>query len=114
MATTKTATKKVATKTATPKKTPAKEATKKSVEKTEAEFNYFSPDSSIVYVAGTFNNWKMVKMKKDKTGNWKYKAKLPQGEHQYKYVFEGVSWEIDETAPAVTTELGLNNLLIVQ
>ncbi len=111
----KAATPKAAASTTTIKKTTAKKATtKKAPVKADAVFEYFSPDSSSVYVAGTFNNWEMAEMKKDKTGNWKFKAKLPTGDHQYKYVFEGVSWEIDSDAPSITTEFGLNNIISVK
>ncbi|MGL1933770.1 MAG: glycogen-binding domain-containing protein [Fibrobacterales bacterium] len=101
-----------ATTTAAPKAAATK-APAKTTTKSDASFEYFSPESSSVYIAGSFSNWEMKKMKKDKTGNWKYKAKVPKGEHQYKYVFEGVSWEIDNSAPTVNTELGLNNIIKV-
>ena len=118
-ATTKKTAKKVAAKKtettakATTKKVAKKAAPKKSSTQ-EFTFEYYSPDSKDLFVAGTFSDWQMEKMKKNKNGVWTYKAKLPKGEFQYKYVFEGVSWETDPNAPAIQSEHGLNNLLVIE
>ena len=108
VATKKVATKKVATKTAT------KKVVAKSVETKSTTFEIFSPDSNDVFLAGSFNGWEMLDMKKSKSGVWSVKVSLSVGEHQYKYVFEGISWEIDPAAPAISSEQGLNNLVIVK
>jgi 1,4-alpha-glucan branching enzyme len=122
MPTTKKTVKKAVKKAVTSAITTEKAAVKKAVKKVAPQsadakavtFEYFSPDSTSVYVAGTFNNWEMAKMKKDKSGTWKYSVELPEGDYQYKYVFEGVSWEVDGNAPSISTEFGLNNIIIVK
>ncbi|MDR2581833.1 MAG: hypothetical protein LBC85_12690 [Fibromonadaceae bacterium] len=66
---------------------------------TEAEFNVFSPASGAVAVAGDFNSWKPVALKKNKEGNWSGKIKLSKGTHQYKIVFDNQYWETDKANP---------------
>jgi len=61
----------------------------------EVEFKAYSPASGSVAVAGDFNGWKPVPLKKGKNGNWSGKIKLPLGIHQYKLVFDGQYWQID-------------------
>jgi hypothetical protein len=79
-------------------------------------FNCYSPDSGIVEVGGNFNNWtpEQTPMKKDKDGNWSVKLKLSAGCYQYKFVFDGTSWENDPTAPIVASEIAFNNILEVR
>lgn len=112
----KTVAKKVSPKAA---KEPATKAPKKSpLTKTASqdtlhtvEFVKFSPDSKVVEIAGSFNNWKPAKMKKDKEGNWKLKLDLASGQHQYKYVFEGTTWEHDDSVDKIPDgQGGFNNL----
>jgi len=83
----KTATK--AAKPAAPKAAPKSKATQ------EHEFKAYSPASGSVAVAGDFNGWKPVALKKGKNGSWSGKVKLTSGIHQYKLVFDGQYWEID-------------------
>lgn len=52
---------------------------------------------SLVFVAGTFNNWNpTVNQLKDNPGSGHCKAtlSLPAGRHEYKYVIDGV-WIVD-------------------
>ncbi len=98
----------------------AKKATKKVAKKVSAqrklrtvELNYFSPASTTVAVAGTFNNWdpKAGAMKKKKDGVWTIKLELEPGNYEYKLVFDDASWECDPAAPVIHSEYGPNNLL---
>jgi len=84
-------------KTAAPKavKTAAPKAAPKGKTQ-DYEFKAFAPDSGSVAVAGDFNGWKPVALKKGKNGNWSGKVKLAPGIHQYKFVFDGQYWEIDK------------------
>ena len=80
------------------------------------EFEIFSPASNIVEIAGTFNDWTPSKLplKKDKNGVWKGKIRLGVGRHEYKVVFDGSSWELDPNREAIATNLGANNLLVIE
>jgi 1,4-alpha-glucan branching enzyme len=116
----KATTKKVAAKK-TVKKT-VKKAAKKSAKKVNAqrklrtiELNYYSPESTSVEVAGTFNKWKPAKAKMTKgTDNvWTVKVELEPGNYEYKLVFDGEFWEVDPNAPIIQSDLGPNNILQV-
>jgi len=80
------------------------------------EFKCYSPASGVVEVAGDFNEWQpsACPMKKDAHGYWSAKIKLAAGRYMYKFVFDGSSWELDPNAPAVGTDIGLNNLLEIK
>jgi hypothetical protein len=95
----------------------AKKAAKTSVAKTGAKkkvsLTYYSPDSGHVEIAGSFNSWKPQKMKKSADGVWSVSLTLPVGEYQYKYVFDGISWEVDSNAPSMNFDGVENNILKV-
>jgi len=82
-----------APKAAAPKAAPKSKATQ------EFEFKAYSPASGSVAVAGDFNGWKPVAMKKGKNGSWSVKIKLSSGIHQYKLVYDGQYWETDNANP---------------
>jgi len=65
----------------------------------EHEFKVSSPDSKSVAIAGDFNGWKPVALKKGKNGSWSGKIKLSAGEYQYKIFYDGKYWEIDKENP---------------
>jgi len=88
-------------KTAAKKAPAAKSAVAKTASKSksthEVEFKAYSPASGSVAVAGDFNGWKPVALKKGKNGNWSGKIKLASGIHQYKLVYDGQFWQTDNT-----------------
>lgn len=86
---------KAAVKAAPVKAAPAK------VSAQEVVFSVFSPDSVSVAVAGEFNGWSAEKgaMKKGKDGVWTLKVKLAAGSYQYKVVYDGQYWNIDNSNP---------------
>jgi 1,4-alpha-glucan branching enzyme len=83
----------VVKKVAAPKAAPKSKATQ------EVEFKAYSPASGSVAVAGDFNGWKPVALKKGKNGNWSGKIKLVSGIHQYKLVYDGQFWQTDNANP---------------
>ncbi len=99
-------------KAAPAKVAPTKKAAPAKAIAQEEIFTVFSPDSSSVAIAGSFNNWDPSKgaMKKSKDGNWTLKVKIAAGDHQYKVVFDGASWELDVSAPIVDAEHGQNSV----
>ena len=66
--------------------------------KKEVEFSVYSPDSNVVELAGSFNDWTPAKMKRGSDGIWTVKVTLASGSYQYKFVFDG-SWEVDSANP---------------
>lgn len=128
----KAAVKKVATKKtlkkAASKKVAAKKVVKKAVKKVakksaakkatsrQVKFSYYSPLSGSVEIAGSFNDWvpSELPMSKSKDGLWSAKLKLAPGQYEYKFVFDGSSWECDPDSPTVESEHGHNNVLEVK
>ena len=76
----------------------------------------YSPDGSVnqVCLAGSFNNWQPVAMKKQKNGIYALELKMSKGQHQYKFVVDGV-WQSDPAnTDTVANTLGtVNSVLIV-
>jgi 1,4-alpha-glucan branching enzyme len=70
-----------------------------------------------VYLAGSFNDWQLVKNLNDKTGCGIYRGRLmlAPGEYQYKFVVDG-EWRLDPSNPnfAPNNYGSLNSLLTVK
>lgn len=94
---------------------PAKKAPAKSAGKVSVLFEKFSPDSHSVEIVGSFNGWTVGKnpLKKDATGVWSGKLSLEPGTYEYKFVFDGLSYEADPGREQVWGPFGANNILIV-
>jgi len=105
-----------ATKKAAPAKAVAVPATKAVVALVEVVFERYSPNSGAVDLVGSFNEWKLGKntLKRDKNGVWSTKLKLKPGSYEYKYVYDGMSYEPDPDRLQVPGPFGsANNLLVV-
>ena len=65
-----------------------------------------------VCLAGTFNNWKPVAMKKQ-NGLYALELKVPKGQHEYKFVVDGV-WQSDPVnTDTVQNTLGTVNSVVI-
>ena len=64
-------------------------------------FEFFAEPTSLVYVAGTFNNWdptaNPLKDNPD-SGHFKAALRIPPGTHEYKFVVNGI-WAVDPKCP---------------
>jgi hypothetical protein len=79
-------------------------------------FERYSPNSGAVDLVGSFNNWKLGKnpLKRSASGMWSTKLKLAPGTYEYKYVYDGLSYEPDPDREQVPGPFGsANNLLVV-
>lgn len=109
VAASKAAVAKVAVKAPTP-------APKTSAKIVEVAFERYSPNSGAVDLVGSFNDWKLGKnpLKRDANGLWSTKLKLKPGNYEYKYVYDGLSYEPDPDREQVPGPFGsANNLLVV-
>lgn len=115
---------KVAPKAAPPAKTPAKTVAKAPVKPAAkipstgvfVRFERYSPSSSRVDLVGSFNGWELGKhsLSRDETGVWSIQIRLKAGTYEYKYVYDGLSYEPDPEREQVANPFGsANNLLIV-
>lgn len=94
---------------------PAKKAAVKTSGKVSVLFEKFSPESNSVEIVGSFNSWTLGKnpLKKDSSGVWSGKVSLEPGTYEYKFVFDGLSYEADPGREQVWGPFGANNILIV-
>ncbi len=59
-------------------------------------FYYQDSEASSVALAGEFNGWKPLQMKKNRNGVWKLRLELlPPGRYAYKYLVDGARWVED-------------------
>ena len=76
----------------------------------------YKPEGTVkkVCLAGTFNEWKQVRIRKQKTGEYVSNVKVPSGTHEYKFVVDD-KWRLDSdnemTAPNPYGEK--NSVLVV-
>lgn len=76
---------------------------------------YFDPEARQVYIAGTFNEWhpQVTEMIQLGHGRWAKELTLPDGEHEYRLVVDGV-WKEDPHCPLTTPNpFGSHNSMIV-
>ena len=72
--------------------------------KTPVTFEFNSPGSSAVYLAGDFNGWSdSADLMSEKDGVWTLTKELDAGEYMYKFVVDG-SWTQDPSNPASTDD----------
>ena len=94
--------------------TPVAPATKKPAEpkKARSVFTFRGDPGSVVYLAGSFNNWDPQGLKMvDKDGNGLYSVSvtLAPGIYEYKFVINGV-WTLDPDPDRDWTQNGLGTL----
>lgn len=97
------------------KKAAAVAASKAPAKKVVVHFEKFSPDSNSVEIVGSFNNWELGSnpLKRDARGVWTGKVSMLPGTYEYKFVFDGISYEADPEREQVWGPFGANNLLVV-
>jgi 1,4-alpha-glucan branching enzyme len=78
---------------------PAAKAVAAKGKTSEVEVKTYSPASGSVAIAGDFNGWKPLSLKKGKNGTWSAKIKLSKGTHQYKLIYDGQYWQTDNSNP---------------
>jgi hypothetical protein len=99
-----------------PVKAAAKVAPKAAISGVFVRFERFSPHSGRVDLVGSFNGWELGKhtLVRDENGVWSIQIRLKPGTYEYKYVYDGLSYEPDPEREQVANPFGsANNLLIV-
>lgn len=80
-----------------------------------AEFNFFRPRASDVFLVGDFNSWRgdQLRMVRQDDGSWTLRLGLPAGEYRFRYLADG-AWFTDFAAFGVEpTRFGLDSILRV-
>lgn len=75
------------------------------VKKKRVVLNFEAESGIEIFVAGSFNNWelqdkkktKVLKEDKDQKGQYSVTLMLPEGEHEYKFFYNG-AWHLDPNA----------------
>ena len=84
-----------------------------SVDDGTAEFSFFRPEASAVYLTGDFNDWRpdQLLMSRRPGGYWRAKLTLPAGVYKFRYCADGV-WYTDYAAFGVEPgHFGLDSVL---
>lgn len=94
-----------------------KEKRMNSITSRKVNFTLKTAPGKAVFIAGTFNNWSPDTNRlreRFQTGEYAISLRLPHGQHEYKFVVDGV-WENDPDNPdCVMNGLGtLNNIIDV-
>ena len=80
-----------------------------------AEFRFFRPNVSNVFLAGDFNDWRtgQLQMVRQDDGYWVLKVPLAAGDYRFRYIADG-AWYTDFAAFGVEPgRFGLDSLLRV-
>ena len=80
-----------------------------------AEFTFYRPQATCVFVAGEFNDWREgeLAMTPADDGTWRAQMRLPNGEFKFRYCADGV-WYADYAAFGVEPGMfGLDSIVRV-
>lgn len=78
-----------------------------------AEFRFFRPGASNVFLVGDFNDWRtdQLRMVPQDSGYWALRLHLPAGDHKFRYVADGL-WYTDFASFGVHPgRFGMDSLL---
>jgi len=78
----------------------------------KTKIGYSNPDAKSVLIAGSFNQWAMVPMKRVKEGVWRMELDLPEGSYGYKFIIDD-AWILDPANEQRITTDGVENSLLV-
>ncbi|MBI1978362.1 MAG: isoamylase early set domain-containing protein [Candidatus Omnitrophica bacterium] len=64
------------------------------------DFEFFAPQATSVFLAGTFNDWDVQScaLRKARDGKWRTTLSLVPGRYEYRFLVDNV-WECDQNAP---------------
>jgi len=81
----------------------------------QAEFRFFRPGVSRVFLAGDFNDWRTDQLRMSPCGGgyWSLRLTLAPGDYRFRYVADGL-WYTDFAASGVEPgQFGLDSCLLV-
>jgi 1,4-alpha-glucan branching enzyme len=102
------------TKTKTVGKASGAKATQKSAKK-KTTFKLQAPEASEVFVAGCFNEWDPAAdpLQRGEEGVWVCTLMLEPGEHEYRFVVDGVWWDDPVSIMRRQNDFGCENCIII-
>ncbi len=57
-------------------------------------FTLDAPQAMKVFIAGSFNRWVLVPLRRNRAGLWRHSIRLNPGEYEYKFIVDG-EWRHD-------------------
>jgi len=104
----------VKTKRAKPK-TQAKTQKKSVRTKTETVFKLEAPQAAQVFVVGCFNEWSPTAnpLERNDEGTWSCSLCIEPGEHEYRFVVDGVWWDDPANTMRRWNEFGTQNCILI-
>jgi 1,4-alpha-glucan branching enzyme len=106
-----------AAKAKVPAKTQKKGATQKKPARARAEtvFRLKSPQAAQVFVAGCFNGWDPAAnpLVPDDEGTWSCSLAIEPGEHEYRFVVDGVWCDDPANTSRRLNEFGTQNCILI-
>ena len=101
-------------KTAAPGKPAPKKATAKPAKK-KTTFKLRAPEATQVFVAGCFNDWDPAAdpLTLGGEGTWTCTLMLEPGEHEYRFVVDGVWWDDPMAEMRRPNDCGCENCVII-
>lgn len=102
------------TKTKTVRKASGAKATQESARK-KTTFKLQAPEAAEVFVAGCFNEWDPTAdpLQRGEEGVWACTLMLEPGEHEYRFVVDGVWWDDPVNSMRRQNDFGCENCIIV-
>ena len=78
-------------------------------------FTLHAPEATRVFVAGSFNDWDpaATPLERGEGGTWTCAVVLDPGEHEYRFIVDGVWWDDPSNARRRQTEFGCENCILI-
>ena len=80
--------------------------------KPKTSFNLEAPQAQEVCVAGSFNGWAPLPLRRNKVGIWSETVVLEPGEYEYRFVVDGVWWDDPANLMRRLNEFGTENCVV--
>jgi 1,4-alpha-glucan branching enzyme len=74
-------------------------------------FTLKAPQARQVCVAGSFNDWSPMALERNQAGIWTHTMRLEPGEHEYRFIVDGVWWDDPLNTIRRSNELGTQNCI---
>lgn len=83
--------------------------------KTETTFQLKAPQAAQVFVAGCFNEWDLTAnpLEQDEEGTWSCTLAIEPGEHEYRFVVDGVWCDDPANMSRRRNEFGTQNCVLI-
>ncbi len=83
--------------------------------KSETTFRLEAPQAARVFVAGCFNEWNPTAnpLKRDEEGTWSCALAVEPGEHEYRFVVDGVWWDDPANTSRRRNDFGTHNCVLI-